>query len=115
MYMTHNSFHNTPQRKGTDHPIAHRRYFTPYTLSLSRNSSVMDLQNPNALWLIGTPRRSAVFDHDRREGGCGSSINPKGNCASSKLVASGTPTRSLPFHIPESSSPGGSWQGASYS
>jgi hypothetical protein len=34
---------------------------------------------------------SKVFDHDRREGGCGSSINPKGNCASRKLIASGTP------------------------
>ena len=33
---------------------------------------------------------SKVFDHDRREGVCGSSINTKGNCASRKLIASGT-------------------------
>ena len=51
--------------------------------------------NPKAPWLIGTLRRITVFDHDRREGGCGSSIHPKGNCASRKLIASGTSTRSL--------------------
>jgi hypothetical protein len=27
---------------------------------------------------------SKVFDHDRREDGCGSSINPKRNCAPRK-------------------------------
>jgi hypothetical protein len=34
---------------------------------------------------------SKVFDHNQREGECGSSTSPKGNCASRKLIASGTP------------------------
>ena len=32
---------------------------------------------------------SKVFNHDRREDGCGFSISPKGNSASRKLIASG--------------------------
>jgi hypothetical protein len=40
--------------------------------------------------LAGTLLRCTVSDHDQREGGCGSSINPKGNCASRKLIARGT-------------------------
>jgi hypothetical protein len=53
-------------------------------------------------WLARTLLRSKVFDHDRREDGCGSSTNSKGNCASRKRVASGTSTRSLsPWQNPE--------------
>jgi len=51
--------------------------------------------NSKVLWLIGALQISVVFDHDRREGGCGSSTNPKDNCVSRELVASGAPTRSL--------------------
>ena len=48
--------------------------------------------NPKAPWLAGTPSwRCTVFDHDRRdELDVAPAFDFKGNCASRKLIASGT-------------------------